>query len=55
LAEAGVIGRQLSIVHSRKSCPIQSRTREVRRAGASDVSIETKLERFARIYAKQSK
>src|SRR5262249_13194017 len=45
LAEAGAIGRQLSIVHSRKRCPTQRRTREVRRGGPLDVSIQLKLER----------
>src|SRR5262249_45219746 len=45
LADAGVIERQLSMVHSRKRCPTQRRTREVRRAGPLDVSIQNKLER----------
>jgi len=47
--EAGVIERQLSWSIREKSCPTQRRTREVRRAGALNVSIETKLERASRI------
>src|SRR5215470_10099353 len=37
LAKAGALGRRLSIVHSRKRCPSQRRTRELRSGGCSDI------------------
>src|SRR5215471_3230101 len=39
LAKAGAIGRQLLIVHSRKRCPSQRRTREAREVGGSRGSV----------------
>jgi hypothetical protein len=39
LAKAGVIGRQLSIVHSRQICVSQRLTRLLRRVGCSGVCI----------------
>src|SRR6266480_5877810 len=45
LAKADAIGRQLSIVHSRKRWPSQRRTRELRRVGRSGTSIQKELDR----------